>query len=223
MKYKEYQKVNLFPVRCFSFKAPDSLVSDALEKSKVLQYKSFNDPAGVGTSDDIQSHKDFKPLMEWFQECIDSLHVDEGWNCDRLVVNKAWVNRSDAKSGHHHEAHRHPMSYLSGVFYMTEGPPTIFLDPLQQREWAQFHLDGTTVTDSRAYITSLPGGLFLFPSYMIHASVENDGPVDRYTIAFNTFPYGQINTGGWYRPMVSIPNRFGPLPLNDYTNESPRN
>ena len=33
---KKYNEVNLFPLRCFSFQASDSLVNDTLEKAKKI-------------------------------------------------------------------------------------------------------------------------------------------------------------------------------------------
>ena len=218
---QKYENVPLFPVRCFNFKASSSLVEDTLEKVKKLDYRSYNEPEGVGTSNDIHANPEFRGLHDWFQKCIDTLHVDNGWQADRIVVNKSWVNRSDANTGHHHDPHRHPMSYLSGIFYLTEGPPTVFLDPLAQREWAQLHLDGGPARDCRQFILSGAGGGFIFPSYMIHSSVENYEDVDRYSIAFNTFPQGNLNSGGWEQPMVTVDvtsgwSQLGPLNLSDY-------
>ena len=218
---QKYENVPLFPVRCFNFKASSSLVEDTLEKVKKLDYRSYNEPEGVGTSNDIHTNPEFRGLHDWFQKCIDTLHVDNGWQADRIVVNKSWVNRSDANTGHHHDPHRHPMSYLSGIFYLTEGPPTVFLDPLAQREWAQLHLDGGPARDCRQFIHSGAGGCFIFPSYMIHSSVENYEDVDRYSIAFNTFPQGNLNSGGWEQPMVTVNvtsgwSQLGPLNLSDY-------
>ena len=221
MMRQRYDNVPLFPVRCFNFQASDVLVEDTLEKVKKLDYRRYNEPEGVGTSNDIHANPQFRGLHDWFQQCIDTLHADNGWQCDRIVVNKSWVNRSDAEKGEHHAPHRHPMSYLSGIFYLTEGPPTVFLDPLAQREWAQLHLDGGPARDCRQFIHSGAGGCFIFPSYMIHASVENHGDADRYSIAFNTFPQGNLNSGGWEQPMVTVDvtsgwSQLGPLNLSDY-------
>ena len=138
------------------------------------------------------------------KKCVDQVHKDNGWHCDRLVVNKSWANRSDAKCGHHHSPHRHPMSYLSGIFYLTEGSPTVFLDPVRDREWGQFHLDGGPPSENRQFVHPGAGGLVLFPSYMVHGSVENESDIDRFTIALNTFPSGVINEGAHDRPMADV-------------------
>ena len=221
MMRQKYDNFNLFPVRCWNFQASDALVSDTLDKVMKLDYRKYNPDGGVGTSNDIHANPEFRGLHDWFQQCIDTLHTDNAWQADRIVVNKSWVNRSDAEKGEHHAPHRHPMSYLSGIFYLTEGPPTVFLDPLAQREWAQLHLDGGPARDCRQFIHSGAGGCFIFPSYMIHSSVENYEDVDRYSIAFNTFPQGNLNSGGWEQPMVTVNvtsgwSQLGPLNLSDY-------
>ena len=215
----KYRTDFLFPVRFFTFKAPEELVADTLEKVQTLEFGRYNEPAGVGTTDQIHHRSEFRDLHEWFQKCVDQVHRDNGWHCDRLVVNKSWVNRADAKSGDHHSPHRHPMSFLSGIFYLTEGSPTVFLDPVRDREWGQFHLDGGPHAETRCFIHPGPGGLVLFPSWMVHGSVENESDVDRFTIALNTFPSGEVNLGAYDRPMCEINvngwKELGPLSLSD--------
>jgi len=219
---QKYTTENLFPIRCFNFNAPEELVADTLEKAKKLEFHRWNEPEGVGTTNDMHTNPEFVKTFEWFQHCIDTLHADNGWDADRIVVNKAWVNRSDASTGDHHDPHRHPMSYLSGIFYLTEGPPTVFLDPLSQREWGQVHLDGGPIKDSRLFVHPGAGGCFIFPSYMVHCSVANHDPIDRYTIAFNTLPNGNINAGGRaHQPMAKMTAHgwkegLGPLQLSKY-------
>ena len=95
-----------------------------------------------------------------------------------------------------------------------------FIDPVQQREWSQFHLDGGPVTDSTQYVHPIPGCLFLFPSYLIHSSQPNLGDANRFSIAFNTFPDGSINAGGWDLPMAQVKvdgwKDLGPLELSKF-------
>ena len=217
---QEYHTNLLFPVRCFSFKSSQALLKDTYAKVQDLDYRNYNAASGVGTTDQLHDRKDFYDLHQWFQDCIDTLHADNSWTCDRIIINKSWANRSDASSGHHHSPHRHPMSFLSAIYYITEGVPTVFVDPLQQREWAQLHVDGGPIEDSTQYVHPKPGGLFIFPSYMIHSSDPNYESKDRFTISFNTFPSGSVNAGGWDRPMVEIDIKgwkdLGPLNLSKY-------
>ena len=78
---QKYSTENLFPVRTFFFKCPDSLLYDTLEKAKTLEYRKYNDPYGVGTSNDIHANPDFRDTFAWFQQCVDTLHKDNGWQC----------------------------------------------------------------------------------------------------------------------------------------------
>ena len=196
-----YEECPAFPVRFFKFRASEELTTITLEEVKKLQFTRQNEPAGVGTSGAIQNRKEFLPIHKWFQECIDSLHKKERGPTDRLVVNKSWANRSDANTGDRHDFHRHPMSYLSGIFYLTKGAPTIFIDPVKDREWGQFHLDGYPDKDCKLFTQLGPGGLIVFPSYVIHGS-EPNYEVDRFSIAFNTFPQGEF--GGQYGCDVTV-------------------
>jgi len=223
---QNYVTQNLFPVRCWAFQASEELTNATLEAAKAVDYRSYNTDemqgGGTGTTDDIQTLEAFRPAMEWIQKCVDTLHFDNGWCCDRLIINKAWCNQARAGAGHHHIPHRHPMSYLSSVFYLTDGAPTVFLDPVDKREWGQLHLDGGPNLDCQYHYHGGPGGLILFPSYMVHGSAPHyEEDLDRFSIAANVFPQGDINMGGWQRPMVNIPKIrgweiLGPLPLKDY-------
>ena len=202
---KSYTECPAFPVRFFEFHAPKDLTDATLEKLKKLEYNRYNEPSGVGTSRQLQTQSDFLDIHLWFQKCIDELKEDEGYVCDRLVVNKCWANRSDANSGDHHDFHRHPMSYLSGIFYLTEGAPTVFLDPVRERDLGQFHLDGYPDRDTRQYSHLGAGGLLVFPSYVIHASEPNYiQHVDRFTISFNTFPQGDFQVAGYGETMCNV-------------------
>lgn len=219
---QDYELKNFFPIQFYEFRCNQTLLDDTWELLQDLEYGSYNEPAGVLTSADIHTKEEFTPLMSWFQECIDTIHFDTGIDCDRLAVNKAWANQSVAGSGHRHDAHRHPMSYLSGIFYLTGGAPTVFVDPLFQREWASFHLDGT-IGQELTYHGG-HGGLIVFPSYVIHASLPNMDPVNRFTIAFNTFPRGNVNSGGHGQPMARVEveswnKKLGPLRLDHYARD----
>ena len=216
-----YLRQDMFPVKCWSFNSPKSMAEDTLAKVKELDYRNYNAEYGVGTSDEMNKMPQFHDLHAWFQSCIDTLHADNGWHCDRIVVNKSWANRSDAQSGHHHAPHRHPMSYLSGIYYLTEGPATIFVDPLHVREWAQLHLDGGPNEETTQYVHPRPGAMFVFPSYLIHSSYPNNTETQRFSIALNTFPQGAINAGAWDNNMLTIDkvqgwDDLGPLNLGDY-------
>jgi|TARA_R110000772_G_scaffold257552_1_gene374455 hypothetical protein len=218
-KRQAYQQLNFFPIQCYEFHCDDALLNGALGLVKDMEYRSYNEPAGVMTTDDIHQREEFAPMMSWAQECVDTIHFDQSLNCDRLVINKAWSNRSKGGTGQHHAPHRHFMSFYSAILYLTTGAPTLFSDPLFQRTWGSFYIDSPVGSDITYHGGA--GGMILFPSYMIHAScIAKVDRGDRYSIAMNTFPTGNVNSGGWGRPLAQVKvegwKELGPLNLDDY-------
>ena len=204
----EYQTNLMFPTQTFTFVAPEKLVDFTTEVCKTMEFRSYNGEAGVGTTSEIQKDARFALTHKWMQSCVDQLHRDRGWACERLLINKTWINRSDANTGHHHEKHRHPMSFLSGILYLQgfSESPTIFYDPVDKRRFNQFYLDGDdhdkTITFPNKEASK--GTLIIFPSWLVHGSTPNNSNENRFSIAFNTFPTGNINLGGWEESMANI-------------------
>ena len=91
---QNYQQLNFFPIQCYEFRCDQFLLDTTLGLVKDLEYRSFNEPTGVLTTDDIQQQQSFHPLMSWFQECVDTVHADTALNCDRLVVNNCLLYTS---------------------------------------------------------------------------------------------------------------------------------
>ena len=60
---QDYETELFFPVKCQRFQAPEDLTAETLEKVKALQFKSYNDPAGVGTTDDIHTDQEFQSIF----------------------------------------------------------------------------------------------------------------------------------------------------------------
>ena len=204
MKHHYIEKL-WFPVRVWELASGEHLLNRTLHDVQITEFRSYNTEGGVGTSfPHLEQWPQWKALKIWFEECANELVTSNGWVCERLSVTSMWANRSDAKTGHHHTPHRHPMSYLSGIYYVQGSAPTMFVDPLAQREWAQLHLDGGPLEETRLTYSPPPGTLLLFPSYLVHGSIPNDRNEDRYTIAVNFFPAGKINLGAWDEPMLTL-------------------
>lgn len=88
--------------------------------------------------------------------------------------------------------HIHANSYISGVFYLTDGSSlSFFRDPVG----TQFMFDPMVEYDSNNPCTftqiSMPaskGSIVLFPSLLKHSVDVNEMNHDRYSIAINTIP-----------------------------------
>ena len=115
----------------------------------------------------------------------------------------SWGNVSGPDSGGCHQAHRHPFAYLSGIYYLTEGSPTVFQDPLTPRTMNQLEIISGTYENAVA-IEPTVGQLLIWPSWMIHWSVPHHGPEPRAVIAWNALPDGGINFGPYGQNMVNL-------------------
>ena len=73
---QDYKEVPLFPIRCWSFNAPDDLTRNTAFDLKELEYRNYNSNAGVGTSKDITKLPQFYDIHEWFQHCVDTVQSD---------------------------------------------------------------------------------------------------------------------------------------------------
>ena len=142
----------------------------------------------------------FRPLVTWFEQCLYDIHQDKCFDCDGFKITSMWANRY--RPGTRQEAHRHANSYWSAVYFLTDGAPLVFYDPLQQRSLGQWDIHTlpkiteTGILENGPQIvkyTPTPGTLLIFPSWLVHDTEMAES--DRYSISFNALPYGKINQG----------------------------
>jgi uncharacterized protein (TIGR02466 family) len=84
------------------------------------------------------------------------------------------------------------MSFFSAVYYVTDGSPTVFEDPVKHRTEAQLEVLRHEYAPHH-FVEAVPGKLILFPSWLYHSSTPHFGNEDRYVISFNVMPTGAIN------------------------------
>lgn len=120
--------------------------------------------------------------------------VNQGHIVDKVKISSSWGNT--LTKGQPISVHQHPNSYVSGVFYLTEGAPLNFHNPLQTEDLFTFRpvvkWDPNNIhTWQVMNLNPEPGSLFLFPSKLNH-HVDNTKTDYRYSIAFNTLPVGEL-------------------------------
>ena len=90
--------------------------------------------------------------------------------------------------------HNHVNSYLSGVYYLTEGSNIEFLNPLEQL-WNFHAIKKPNPNNPRSFqsfsITPTINTLILFPSFLLH-HVHPPKDSKRISIAFNIIPKGEF-------------------------------
>ena len=82
---------------------------------------------------------------------------------------------------------------MSFIHYLTEGASTVFYD--QDKECPQMHLGGGigSVARFKPGVNVPVGSILFFPSYIPHSVEPHEDNYDRYSIAGNVFPNGNIN------------------------------
>tara|TARA_B100001939_G_scaffold31072_2_gene24423 strand:- start:4794 stop:5417 length:624 start_codon:yes stop_codon:yes gene_type:complete len=202
------KKHGLFPTDIYEFNLDkeDMWMSDqALDFIKTLEMSMYNYPAGVRTSrGDIHKEEPMLPLIGFFHDCLEYMRCDLALQVEELKISLSWANWAPGKSGAGHPLHRHPYSYLSGVYYFTEGSRTVFQDPVDIRnldtlEIIRDHFDGPYEK-----FDAEPGKLLIFPGWLRHFSEPQAREDDRFTMSFNALPHGAVNAGPQGVPMARI-------------------
>ena len=202
------KKHGLFPTDIYEFRLEDEdmwMSDQALDFIKTLEMSMYNYPAGVRTSrGDIHKEEPMLPLIAFFHDCLEYMRCDLALQVEELKISLSWANWAPGKSGAGHPLHRHPYSYLSGVYYFTEGSRTVFQDPVDIRnldtlEIIRDHFDGPYEK-----FEAEPGKLLIFPGWLRHFSEPQAREDDRFTMSFNALPHGAVNAGPQGVPMARI-------------------
>ena len=198
----------LFPVSVWEYKLDEDdmwMSEQALEFCKTLEMNMYNFPAGVRTSrGNIHKDPEMEPLMGFFADALDEIRCAQALQCHELKISLSWANLAPRGSNTGHPIHRHNYSYLSGVYYFTDGAPTTFWDPLNIRNEDTLEIIRDHINPTREIITAEPGKLLVFPGWLKHQSGPHNGSEDRWSMSFNSLPNGAVNAGPQGIPMANI-------------------
>ena len=108
-----------------------------------------------------------------------------------FYITQYWCNFNS--KGDVHGAHMHSNSLISGVFYVQgQNTPTVFYREAEMFP-LKFNYESYDLNNCEAYAMDAEvGRLFLFPSKIRHAAVENKTDTERISIAFNTYATGEF-------------------------------
>ena len=194
----------LFPVEVMQFKCPDHIVGQALELLYDEELGMHNLGTTVYTSrGDLHTRPEWTEVSNFIQECLNRWMVHYQLYCNELTLSLMWGVFSKAKSGGGHPIHRHPMSAVSGVLYLTDGVSTIFHDPVTSRNTDTLEVLRNDGWFPEETIAAKRGKLILFPGWLFHSSEGNDGE-DRWAVSFNSMPTGDVNNTAQDYPMARI-------------------
>jgi hypothetical protein len=206
--------LKLFPTVIHKFDNPNPRTEEVIkliEEQKPVQRSGNWDEMKIKTTDgNIHLNTKFKFLIDWFRECLIEYKKYYELDCDGLDIAVCWANKSSAGQGAAHHIHTHNLSCISAVYYVSNGSPTIFYDPLYAKGLDQNEIIWKQNRETEREIFPEPGSLILFPSWLPHSSKPHFTNTDRYTISFNGLPTGKVNSGIYGFPMAHITlNHYG--------------
>jgi uncharacterized protein (TIGR02466 family) len=185
------QRLELFPTSFFTFK--NSNIDNAELIKKLQKYSDRMKRGNILSSLHLLHDKaEFSELFNWINSCLEEVRIVEKYDCEKFEITNSWFNIALANSNMAINYHRHSMSFFSGVYYLTEGAPTFFEDPVLHRTQAQIEVLRFEYSPTEKIFPE-PGKLIIFPSWMFHYAAPHVDNFDRYIISFNSLPSGSIN------------------------------
>ena len=183
---------NLFPTPVGIFK-----LNRALSETELSYLQSLETKSNVGNSSSKSSlvleNKKLFGIRKFVDTSLDTYFqtVYNPKNDVSIHMTQSWVNYT--KPGQFHHKHAHPNSFVSGVFYAQVKDTdqiSFFREVYNTFDIASKEYG--TYNSNRSQINVEDGMLLLFPSSLVHMVNPVQGAHTRISIAFNTFPKGEI-------------------------------
>ena len=180
----------MFPVEVIEYQETGKTYDHIIN---LLRKETFKEHNAFSSVRDLHEDCAFAEPFAFINQCLEDVRSRYGYDCEKFEVSSSWSNFSEPQSNMGHKFHRHSMSYLSGVFYFTEGAPIGFEDPMTPRVMNQIEVLRTDGYEPFHYIAPKPGKLIIFPSWLYHWTKPHTEDFERWNISFNVLPTGKIN------------------------------
>lgn len=186
---------NLFPIPIGFFESKDCLTEETI---KFLSEQKQRPNLSNTSSEDryILKQKQLSDMRTFIEKSVYEYFMATYCpkNDVRLKLTQSWLNWS--KPGESHHEHSHPNSLISGCFYISGNKET---DKIYfvRRKYQQLKFPPAAWNPYNSETWWFPaetGKLILFPSYLTHRVEPVEGTETRISLAFNTFPIGDIGS-----------------------------
>jgi uncharacterized protein (TIGR02466 family) len=155
-----------------------------MEYERVRLLAATTYPNRQGWPGGILGHPDLGDLRRDLEQAVDLWARTVG--CRPLYINHSWLNRYD--QGDRVERHRHEHSIVSAALFIHTPLGSCSLrvhSPIEQLRMFELSTHTTFYNENFHEFTAEPGRLIIFPSWLAHDSLDNQG-VGRTTLSFNT-------------------------------------
>jgi len=131
-----------------------------------------------------------KDLTKKLQEYIDTIYKPV--NRVEAYITQSWI--SVTPPGGHHHTHKHPNSFLSGVFYLDVDEKLDKINFISD-EYTTVYVESKEWDDYNSFhwcINVHPYSVVVFPSSLSHNVPDTSNPNNRVSLAFNSFISGEM-------------------------------
>lgn len=191
------ETIPLYPkVFCIdSLDVGDEYFNDIKQFAKKIDYKKadfdYDRSSLVNQDFEILNKPQFKLLGDMLLKSFTTFTKEHLKISNDFKVSSSWLTKTEPN--HQSHFHRHYNCYYSGVFYIDtdEGGEIIFENMADERFLLNKIEDNDYNTKSFIFKTENKMIIF-FPSDIQHKIAENKTNKDRYSLAFNFYPVGNI-------------------------------
>jgi len=187
--------INLFPLplqksnlrRAFTERELDFMKGELQKNHKsIANYASKNKY--------ILNADEMVDIRQALQNALDS-YFKEVFNSSNklsLKITQSWLTMTG--NGESHHEHIHPNSVASGVLYINLGDNDgISFYRNEDSQWYEFLREKETYYSAKSFFIACEAGdIVIFPSNLRHGVKQNLMPVERISLAFNTFFEGEL-------------------------------
>jgi uncharacterized protein (TIGR02466 family) len=184
---------NLFPtpIGFFEFKNSLSKTQKEFVDSQPKRPNAFNI---CSENRYILQHKRLMNVKNFIEDCLDEYlkYTISPKENTKLKITQSWLNWTAPKEQHH--KHAHPNSLISGCLYISANKNTDKIY-FYNETYKQIKLSPSNWNPYNSESWWYPvgtGDLILFPSSLTHMVQPVEGDETRISLAFNTFPIGNI-------------------------------
>ena len=180
-------EIPMFPTMFYGMEAPVEITENVLKIISSSEYHQDGDHYTTGHQ--IHQLPELSFYKDYLDHELDKLRIKNEWTCDKLTIAAMWGTRN---TGQVVDRHTHPMFFLSFIHYLTEGSPTHFFDPTKQAP--PIWIGGSCLTQAKFVPgDNIPvGSILFFPSWIPHSVEPHEENYNRYTVAGNIFPEGNV-------------------------------
>ena len=172
----QVRHLEIFPTSLFRWES----VLDMQDFGKICTIE-FND----------KDYVSFEPLETQIHTCVKDILGIHRIHADQyeIEITEMWGNVSPKGKDHH--VHSHPNNLYSGIFYITAGEPTMFIDPRPPHNVLVPRHDPNHFVDSLVSSEAMPNTIVMFNSWLQHFVPVNQSDEVRKTISFNVLLRGE--------------------------------